>query len=158
MSKVDQTLKVRLSTGERREFANHEDLAEFRKTLNYDLIFVNDGGELLLIPDSEANFNVYDLPETLTHPEASPRSAVTSIAAQLRSTSRLGHYMDALEKNEKIATCCRQPIKHDIVSYFSPVGNAKNEADIYIFVCTCGKAHRRVCMGQGDVRPMWSVR
>ena len=65
-------------------------------------------------------------------------------------------YIEALEQNQKIASCCRHPENHDIEAFYS---SAKETVpDIYIFHCTCGKKHTRFCAGGGDVRPFWEVR
>lgn len=65
-------------------------------------------------------------------------------------------YIEALEQNQKIASCCRHPENHEIEALKSN----ENEAapDIYIFHCTCGKKHTRFCCGGGDARPFWEVR
>lgn len=64
-------------------------------------------------------------------------------------------YIEALEQNQKIASCCRHPENHDIEAFKSKP--SEPAPDIYIFHCTCGKQHRRFCIGGGDVRPVWEV-
>lgn len=65
-------------------------------------------------------------------------------------------YLEELEHNQKIASCCRHPENHDIEAFKS---NPDEPApDIYIFHCTCGRKHRRFCVGGGDTRPVWIVR
>ncbi|ESY49027.1 MULTISPECIES: hypothetical protein [unclassified Mesorhizobium] len=78
-------------------------------------------------------------------------------------------YIEALEQNQQIASCCRHPEDHEIEAFYSsenwrdkkkPDGSpdpAGGVPDIYIFHCTCGKQHRRFCVGGGDVRPYWEV-
>lgn len=68
-------------------------------------------------------------------------------------------YIEALEHNQKIASCCRHPENHDIEAWYSSEADAaKGVPDIYIFHCTCGRQHRRFCVGGGDERPVWDVR
>jgi len=65
-------------------------------------------------------------------------------------------YIEALEQNQQIAHCCRHPERHEIEAFKSrpeePI------PDIYVFHCTCGRKHRRFCVGGGDPRPVWDVR
>lgn len=65
-------------------------------------------------------------------------------------------FIEAMEQNQQISSCCRHPENHDIEALKSN----ENEPvpDIYIFHCTCGKQHRRFCVGGGDARPFWEVR
>lgn len=69
-------------------------------------------------------------------------------------------YLEALEQNQQIASCCRHPEDHDIEAFYS--SEAQKESgipDIYIFHCTCGRKHRRFCVGSTDVdRPWWEFR
>lgn len=65
-------------------------------------------------------------------------------------------YLQALERNQKIASCCRHPENHDIEAFKSHPDEVL--PDIYKFYCTCGRTHTRFCVGGGDVRPMWTVR
>lgn len=77
-------------------------------------------------------------------------------------------YIEALEQNQKIASCCRHPENHEIEAWYSTPEwkdlhwDAERNCgvpDIYIFHCTCGRKHRRVCMGKTDFdRPFWDVR
>lgn len=64
-------------------------------------------------------------------------------------------YMEALEQNQKIASCCRHPEDHDIIAQKSHPD--EKAPDIYKFICTCGRVHVRFCMGD-DPRPHWTVR
>lgn len=68
-------------------------------------------------------------------------------------------YIEALEQNQQIASCCRHPEDHTLVAYFSCEEEAaKGVPDIYVFHCTCGKKHTRFCVGGGDARPFWEVK
>jgi hypothetical protein len=64
-------------------------------------------------------------------------------------------YIEALEHNQQISSCCRHPENHEISAYKSHPD--EKVPDIYIFHCTCGKNHRRFCIGGGDIRPVWEV-
>lgn len=64
-------------------------------------------------------------------------------------------YIEALEQNQNIASCCRHPEDHEIEAFKSHPD--EKSPDIYIFHCTCGRKHRRFCIGGGDVRPVWEV-
>lgn len=65
-------------------------------------------------------------------------------------------YIEALEQNQLIKSCCRHPENHDIEAFKSRP--EEEQPDIYIFHCTCGRRHIRFCGGGGDVRPYWTVR
>jgi hypothetical protein len=68
-------------------------------------------------------------------------------------------YIECLEHNQQIKSCCRHPENHDIEAWYSSEAEAeKGVPDIYIFHCTCGGKHRRFCVGGGDVRPFWELR
>jgi hypothetical protein len=68
-------------------------------------------------------------------------------------------YYESLEQNQKLLSCCRHPENHDIEAWYSSEEDrAKRIPDIYILYCTCGRRHRRFCVGMGDVRPFWEVR
>jgi hypothetical protein len=64
-------------------------------------------------------------------------------------------FKEALEQNQQISSCCRHPENHDIEAFKSKP--EEKAPDIYIFHCTCGRRHRRFCIGGGDVRPVWEV-
>jgi hypothetical protein len=76
-------------------------------------------------------------------------------------------FFEALEHNQQIATCCRHPENHDIEAFYSnaqerwrdkdPARDMPNPPDIYIMHCTCGRQHRRFCVGSGE-RPFWEAR
>lgn len=64
-------------------------------------------------------------------------------------------WIEDLEQNQKIASCCRHPENHDIEAWYSC--ETEKIPDIYIFHCTCGRQHRRFCVGGGS-RPGWDIR
>jgi|SRR5690349_1291263 len=77
-------------------------------------------------------------------------------------------FIEALEHNQQISSCCRHPENHEIAAFYSceeekwrdkdPATDFPNPPDIYIFYCTCGRKHQRFCVGNGDERPIWEVR
>lgn len=77
-------------------------------------------------------------------------------------------YIEALEHNQKLAHCCRHPENHTIEAWFSSDADRdRGVPDIYIFTCTCGRKHRRFCVGGSagsgpnapmEYRPFWEVR
>lgn len=87
-------------------------------------------------------------PETTTL--ACHRVPVKSVAGILPE-----RYITDLERNQKIASCCRHPENHEIEAYKS---HPREPApDIYIFHCDeCGRKHKRFCVGEQDVRPVWN--
>jgi len=64
-------------------------------------------------------------------------------------------YLEVLEHNQQIASCCRHPEDHDLEAWYSRP--EEKTPDIYIFHCRCGRQHRRFCVGGGDERPFWEV-
>lgn len=64
-------------------------------------------------------------------------------------------YIEALEQNQLILSCCRHPENHEIEALKSHPD--EKLPDIYIFHCPCGRKHRRFCAGQADTRPVWSA-
>ena len=68
-------------------------------------------------------------------------------------------YFEALEHNQKIQSCCRHPENHEIEACKSHPD--EKAPDIYIFYCTCGRAHRRLIGAQTDKkdepRPSWKA-
>lgn len=86
--------------------------------------------------------------------QACPRHPVAKLFGLLPAK-----YIEALEQNQKIASCCRHPENHEIEAFYSSaVEQAKGVPDIYINYCTCGRKHVRFCAGGGDVRPFWEVK
>jgi hypothetical protein len=77
-------------------------------------------------------------------------------------------FIEALEQNQKLASCCRHPENHEIAAWYSsPEDAAKGIPDIYKFHCTCGRVHARFCVGgsrdpkTGEIthpRPFWEIR
>lgn len=65
-------------------------------------------------------------------------------------------YIEQLEQNQQIASCCRHPEEHEVEAFKSHPDEP--QPNIYIFYCTCGRKHRRFCAGHGDVRPHWEIR
>jgi hypothetical protein len=63
------------------------------------------------------------------------------------------NHIEALEQNQKIASCCRHPENHEVEALKSHPDEPA--ADIYIFHCSCGRKHRFFCVGQADSRPEW---
>ena len=90
-------------------------------------------------------------PETITL--ACPRWPVRKLRAAVAIPQK---FFEALEHNQKIASCCRHPENHDLEAFKSHPDEPA--PDIYIFHCTCGRRHRRFCAGAGDIRPQWEVR
>jgi hypothetical protein len=79
------------------------------------------------------------------------------------------HYIEALEQNQQIASCCRHPENHMLEAYYSDEDEAATgRPNIYRFICTefhdgsvrpnGERWHDRFCVGHGDVRPMIEVR
>lgn len=64
-------------------------------------------------------------------------------------------HIDALEQNQKIASCCRHPENHEVEAHKSHPDELA--PDIYIFTCACGKKHRFFCVGRTDSRPEWDA-
>ena len=80
-----------------------------------------------------------------THIPACPRRPVSTVMYKLPIK-----YLEALEQNQQIASCCRHPENHDIEAWFSSSeAEATGMPDVYKFICTCGRTHTRFCLG-GD--------
>ncbi len=77
-------------------------------------------------------------------------------------------YIEALEQNQLLSSCCRHPENHDSEAFYSSAEDeARGVPDIYVFHCTCGRKHRRFCVGGSagsgpdaplEMRPVWDVR
>lgn len=63
------------------------------------------------------------------------------------------HFIEALEQNQKLPSCCRHPENHDVEALKSHA--AEEAPDIYIFHCTCGRKHTRFMLG-ASYRPQWA--
>lgn len=85
-----------------------------------------------------------------THVLACPRYPVRKLGNLIPV-----RFIEALEHNQKIASCCRHPENHEIEAFKSRP--EEKAPDIYIFHCTCGRKHRRFMIGGDDVRPVWQV-
>lgn len=67
-------------------------------------------------------------------------------------------YIEALEQNQLLHSCCRHPENHELEAFYSRDEEWERKMpDIFIFHCTCGRQHRRFCVGGGDVRPFWEM-
>ena len=87
-----------------------------------------------------------DVPETLAQAiKAVPvRDVVEVLPAK---------FIESLEQNQKIASCCRHPENHTISAWKSKPSEPAH--DIFINHCTCGRSHLRLCVGETDFRPVW---
>jgi hypothetical protein len=83
-----------------------------------------------------------DLPATQS--VACPRVPVRQVRAVLPAK-----YLEALEQNQQIASCCRHPENHEVEALYSGP-QAEGVPDIYIFHCTCGRKHSRFCVGGSE--------
>lgn len=105
-------------------------------------------------------------------------SLIRKYSARPQETYVLRKWMAALEENQKLASCCRDPSSHYISAWSSTeeyreVGmqdwfaairqgftgslaelkaQASKPANIYVFHCQCGRDHRRFCVG-GEESP-----
>lgn len=100
----------------------------------------------------------------MPHHLACPRHPVRSLGNLLPTK-----YLEALEQNQQIASCCRHPENHDIEAWYSSdVDRDRGVPDIYKFICDgCGRTHVRFCVGGSagsgpnapqELRPFWEVR
>ena len=99
----------------------------------------------------------------MPHHLACPRYPVKHLSGLLPAK-----YIEALEQNQQIAHCCRHPENHEIEAFYSSDADRdRGVPDIYIFHCTCGRKHRRFCVGGSagsgpnatpEFRPFWEVR
>lgn len=91
------------------------------------------------------------LPETQV--PACPRVKV----ADLPEGHLKQNHIEALEQNQKIASCCRHPENHEVEALKSHPD--ENAPDIYIFHCDkCHRKHRFFCVGATDEgRPYWNA-
>lgn len=86
----------------------------------------------------------------MSHIQVCPRIKVAKLSNLIPTK-----YLEALERNQQIASCCRHPENHDIEAFKSHPD--EKVPDIYILHCVCGRQHKRFCVGGGDVRPFWEV-
>jgi hypothetical protein len=79
------------------------------------------------------------------------------------SVAKMLHLLPAKFLNDLIVKatkpCCKNPVAHDIEAFYvSETDKASAAPDmIYVLHCTCGRKHRRQCVGGGQ-RPFWDVR
>ncbi len=64
-------------------------------------------------------------------------------------------YIEVLEQNQMLKSCCRHPENHEVEA--RKTHPDEPAPDIYIFYCTCGRVHRRLCVGKTDTRPVWDA-
>lgn len=107
-------------------------------------------------------------PVSVTMPDLAEQAPY--LACKRRPVKKLGklipdRFLEALEHNQRIASCCRHPENHEISAWYSSEADrARGVPDIYIFHCSCGRDHRRFCIGGTDreqpesLRPFWDVR
>lgn len=89
-----------------------------------------------------------------------PRPAMQVLACKRYPVAKLKglipqKYIEALEQNQMLRSCCRHPENHEIEAWKSRAEEAA--PDVYIFHCSCGRKHRRFCVGGGDERPFWEI-
>jgi hypothetical protein len=78
-----------------------------------------------------------------------PRVPVSRVRSVLPA-----RYLETLERNQKIATCCRHADDHDVEAWRS--SPSEPSPDVYVFICRgCGRRHSRFCVGEIDRRPAW---
>lgn len=88
----------------------------------------------------------------MAHILACPRTPVAKIVNLIPPK-----FIEALEHNQKIASCCRHPEHHEIEAWYSSEEQVLDrEPNIYKFICTCGRTHARFCVGHDDRRPFWT--
>lgn len=63
-------------------------------------------------------------------------------------------YLERLEHDQKLPSCCRHPENHEIEALKSHPDEPA--PDIYVLHCTCARKHRRLCVGNDD-RPFWAA-
>jgi len=66
-------------------------------------------------------------------------------------------YIETLEHNQQIKSCCRHPENHEIEARKSHPD--EKLPDTYIFYCPCGCKHVRFMLGviDNDLRPVWEA-
>ena len=64
-------------------------------------------------------------------------------------------WIEALEHNQQISSCCRHPENHEVEALRSHPD--EGAPDVYVFHCTCGHTHRFFCVGRTDKRPAWEA-
>jgi len=91
----------------------------------------------------------------MAHYQACERVPVKKVLSLLPA-----RYIEALEQNQQIQSCCRHPENHEIeAKYSNETQRDLGIPDIYIMHCTCGRKHTRFCVGAVDEgRPWWEFR
>jgi hypothetical protein len=89
------------------------------------------------------------LPETTV--SACPKVKVADLPERFLKRN----HIERLEQNQKIASCCRHPERHEVEAFKSHPD--EQSPDIYVFYCTCGRRHRYFCVGETDIRPVWEA-
>lgn len=89
------------------------------------------------------------LPETAVL--VCPRVKVADLPEGHLKQSHIEH----LERNQKIASCCRHPENHEVAAFKSHPDEPA--PDRYEFYCKCGRTHRFFCVGVLDQRPFWDA-
>ena len=103
------------------------------------------------VPRRVARFKGEILPETFVA-NVCPRLPVAAFPPGFLKVK----WSEALEQNQKIASCCRHPENHTISAHKSHPNEPA--PDIYHFHCDgCNRIHRFVCLGLVDDRPSWSA-
>lgn len=108
-------------------------------------------------------------------PKPTPIESTHVVACSRRSVKKLGStvpqkFIEWLEQNQKIKSCCRHPENHDFIVFKSKLDEPV--PDVYVFICpenhllghtedgeeVWGEAHHtRFMVGSGE-RPSWDVR
>lgn len=97
----------------------------------------------------------YNWPKGTVLPETHVRACPKVKVADLPEGHLKLKWIEGLEQNQLIASCCRHPESHSVEAFKSHPD--EQAPDIYIFHCTCGRKHRIFCVGRTDERPMWDA-
>lgn len=96
------------------------------------------------------------LPKGAVLPETTAPACPRVKVADLPEGHIPARFFEALEHNQQIASCCRHPENHEIEALKSHPDEPA--PDIYIFHCSCGRKHRRFCVGMTyEARPFWAA-
>ncbi len=88
-------------------------------------------------------------------PETQVRACPRVKVADLPEGHLKQKWLEHLEHNQQIASCCRHPENHEVEAF--KTHPEEKAPDIYIFHCSCGKKHRFFCVGLTDDRPYWDA-
>ncbi len=98
----------------------------------------------------------YNFPKGTVLPETRVLACPRVRVADLPENHLKKNHIEGLERNQKIATCCRHPENHFVEAHKSHPDEPA--PDIYIFTCDkCNKKHRFFCVGLVDKRPVWDA-